>query len=322
MLSGLEGGSPLGAMAALGALQVCSQLSARLGEVRLSWRETPVWRPVLHVTADVTQEMLVEALLAYLPGRSQYPAFTWADDIKAPIEAFVAACETTTDRRVLDFMAAYGSDLVKAERRDQLKPTPFHMTGGPQRFFLMVQKLNAQLDPQVAVGPSARRSSLSQLELVKATIVEALFGPWRYSERQHAMGWDPAAERLYALRPQSPTTDDPYGVRGGIWLAVESLPFFPCAVSGGKLQAAGFGRQDYFSWPIWRDPLTVDAVRSLLLLEELGAEEVSLALKQRGVEQVYRAERGPVGDRGYYSVFRPASLVPHEGRREASDVRS
>ena len=51
-----------------------------------------------------------------------------------------------------------------------------------------------------------------------------------------------------------------------MWLAMESLPFFPCFYDGG-LATSGFmkkGRKQSFHWTIWEVPLSLSTVRTLL----------------------------------------------------------
>jgi hypothetical protein len=100
-----------------------------------------------------------------------------------------------------------------------------------------------------------------------------------------------------------------------VWLAFEALPLFPCFLSEGRLATTGFHtrgarreRVTHFTWPLWKEPLTLDTVRSLLSLPELAEEEPPLPeLQARGIEAVFRAERYKVKSQGDYYILRPAT---------------
>jgi hypothetical protein len=144
---------------------------------------------------------------------------------------------------------------------------------------------------------------------------EALFGPWKYEDPQHSLGWDPSTERLHALRARSPTRDSSEGVTAAVWLAFEALPLFPCFLSRGGLVTTGFHtrgttwrqRTTYLTWPVWTHPVPLDTVRSLLSMPELGEEPPpGRELRARGVEAVFRSERYKVKTQGAYFILRPA----------------
>lgn len=316
----------MGAMAAFGVLRICTELAARLGQPRLSWVLRSIWKPVLHLPAEITADELLQAIVDRQSGRGKAPELVWAEDVKQPVEVFATFCreviENSFDRSAADFAAAFGSDVVTSRTGD-VKPTPFHMTSGQQRFVAMAEELARALDPQ-SHGEAGDRGSerktargrISREDEALAAFREALFGPWRYQDEQHSFGWDPSTERLHALRAQSPTSEAPLGVKAAIWLAFESLPLFPSAATGGRLHTGGFSPTgDQFSWPIWENPISLGALRSLLLMKEVREDRIPYSLRARGVVAVFRSRRAPLGDRGY-AVFRPAALVPFEPREE------
>ena len=302
-LTGLKGGHPLGALAAFGLLRVCTEMSG-LADVRLGWHEDALTAS-LSVTPSLTDDELIEKLVEAQLTRSSAPEFRWANDIRTDPEDFIEGISAAQeDRRVLGFLSSFGCELA-LDGKQNLKPTAFHMTSGQQRFLKQARELAASLEP-LKSAPKRKAKNRSPGESFR----EALFGPWRYEDEFHAFGWDPDAERLHALQAKSPTSENPTSVRAAVWLAVEALPLFPCAVGvGGRmLKTRGFSRREgatEFSWPLWRHPLSLDAARSLLGLEEVTLAKPKLKdLRARGIFAVFRARRARL-QKGY-AIFRAA----------------
>jgi hypothetical protein len=306
-LTGLSGSHPLGALAAFGLLRCCEELQA-VGPSRLHWRRAADWVAVLVPGRPVSPDGLVTALAARQQGRDATAELCWSDNIKTDPGAFReqalrAAAEAADGHRGhADFLAAFGDELVVG-RSGELEPTAFYMTSGQQKFLKEARALAGRVGAGVSLG--RRRKGADEL------FREALFGPWRYEDPQHSLGWDPSTERLHALRGRSPTKEAPQGVAAAVWLAFEALPLFPCFLSGGSLVTRGFGRQGrvaVLSWPVWTEPASLDEVRSLLGLEALVRTPPPLEeLRARGVATVFRAERYRVKTQGAYYILRPAS---------------
>src|SRR5262249_14238977 len=68
VLTGLDGGNPLGFLAALGTLLVLRRDACP--QARLGWRRTAIWQPVLTGVAPRDQNALCDALATALRGRS------------------------------------------------------------------------------------------------------------------------------------------------------------------------------------------------------------------------------------------------------------
>jgi len=134
---------------------------------------------------------------------------------------------------------------------------------------------------------------------------EALFGPWKYADNQHSLGWDPATILMGAFTPKAPTSMSKTGVRAAVWLAIESLPFFPCFFEDG-LATCGFvkkGRKQSFHWAVWEAPLSLAAVRTLLA-QSAGIEEHEKA--GRGLCAMYAS--AVYKPNKYLTSFQPAVL--------------
>ena len=104
----------------------------------------------------------------------------------------------------------------------------------------------------------------------------------------------------------------PFGVRAAVWLAFESLPFFPMAPSHTTPEGAGFfymNRANWFSWPIWSVPSSIETVKSLLTLPHIHEQTPDMrGLNPRGVEAVYRSKRELIGTKGY-AILKPPERV-------------
>ena len=163
-------------------------------------------------------------------------------------------------------LAALASDL--ALRNGVLQSTFLDLTSGNQLFLKSILALAGQRDDR---GKKKKKENkdLQQEQVTEEAIREALFGPWQYRDDHHSLGWDPQTQRLHALRHKLPEQDKANrSVRIAVFLASQALPIFPCFVTDhGRFRTTGFFREngeDWFSWPIWRVPITLETLRSLV----------------------------------------------------------
>src|SRR5262245_29532451 len=289
MLTGLKGSHPLGALAAFGLLRCLSDASD-VGTPRLHWDLQYDWLAVLTTQQPLKRDALVDFLIEWTKSRGSSFEFTWANKIGVEPDQFVTKARefikkvTPQDRSVADFFAAFGCELI-VSKGGKLIRTALDMTDGQQGLTKSVRELADSLVSDRRRQTDGRKS-----------FEEALFGPWRYEDTDHALGWDPSMESLYALRandPQVRKNQKKRSVRSATYLAVEALPLFPCAPVGTRLITRGFNEvgqeegetQDTiaFSWPLWGDPLRIEAIRSLLALKTLTLESPPLSeLQARG----------------------------------------
>jgi len=301
-LRGLIGSHPLGALAAFGLLRCCDSL-ADVRDARLSWRRRGDWIAVLWTSSACDRETLAKRLSERQLHRGAAPFLTVAgqDDIKMQPPKFAAALRavgdaaTPVDRETADFLASYGSEVAIAPSTGDVKPTAFHMTSGQQHFLKSARDLSVSLDASV-LTPRRKWADVAGAAACESqrAFDEALFGPWQYADSAHCMGWDPAAEALYALNAIAPSAAGPASVRAAVWLAFEALPLFPCAPLGnGRLLTRGFdARLEALCWPVWTRPISLDAVRSLLALAALTEGPAGLVeLRARGVAEAYCSRR-------------------------------
>lgn len=305
-LAGLKAHHPLGFLAACGLLRCLSQTaddessdrqSKEFGRIGLGWRiedgkETVA---VIHseFPADISDVSL--RVLHIAKRQRSSPAWTWSNKIddrtryseksRGAVDEFL---ENGTSRGDADMFAALTSDLLVAEKgkeKGKLRKTAFDLTSGQQAFLKCLKE----------TANAAARKGKGQIE-------EALKGPWRYQDDDHSLGWDPQAQRLHALRGKAPKDDkENRSVRAAVLLASLALPLFPCFSVSGRLRTTGFHHPDsgeWFSWPIWREPISLTALRSLI------SHPFNDDLVQRGVQMVYRCRIVHTGgSEGNYRVF-------------------
>lgn len=295
-LTGLNGGNLLAYLSALGVLRT---LSSALPEnpVKMSWRERHSWTPVLHTGGLRTPDDFLAVLQIKVCGaETADPAWAIADDLNLTLTEFrnlleaSAAQASCGQRATLDFLAAFGSDVIAARGgKEVMADTEFRtMSGAGHQHFLASMR-------ELAAGVTADH------------LRRALFSPWDYQDERPSLRWDPADYRPHALRAADPSKDPIRTMRGANRLAVEALPWFPTAPAARSLRTVGFrvhNREVEFTWPIWKAPLPADAVRSLLAMAVLQAPELDFReLEARGIARVFRARRFTDGK---YRNFSPA----------------
>ncbi len=296
-LSGLIGSSPIGAMAAFGLFRLCSEIEP-LSNAKLSWRRNDDWFAILSVSKNINEITLIHLLNEHLAKQSSV-VFEWSEDVRCTKqkyqEVLFNSIEKTSlgKRRFCDYLAAFGSEMAVDNSKGLVKPTLFYMTSGQQSF----------LGSAIALIECFRQDQSLKIN-------EALFGPWLYQDKQHALGWDPAAERMYALRHKKPGDEVPTSVSAAIRLALEALPLYPVFPDKyGRLHTSGFvrskNRENIFQWPLWQVPISFDAFKTLLATDFHDESKTGLIL--RGINALYESIRSEFGQG--YGIFRPAQLV-------------
>jgi len=300
-LTGLRADVPLAAMAAFGCLRICDRIpefrGSKLGFAENSGLDTAV----LFTPREASRQEFVSALMEDVKQAAGRMELTWRDQIKtASREEFrIAAREAlkTADlrnRETADWFAAFGTEL-ELSRDGKIESTPFDMSVARQRFLADAVRLATSL----AEGRDRGKTTADAYR-------EALFGPWKYEDDQHSLGWDPSTMKLGAFTYKAPTSMANAGVRAAVWLAFESLPLFPCFYAG-RLTVRSFQRERrefIYHWPVWRDPIGLDALQSLLAwLPDAKESE----LETRGVVASYQSTRFKPNK--YMVSFRPSELT-------------
>jgi hypothetical protein len=327
-LTGLKGHHPLGFLAACGLLRVANPAI----DMTLCWKPKrgvdSDFTAHVHTNADATESELRTRLVELVAASaSQYLQCLDAYDLKeaeAVLEDYrrngkkiiqkASTCDGAA-RTAAEWLCCIGSDVVTREKttgkkkgKTVIRNSHLLMTSGQQD---LLKKKGRE--PATKLAKRSRRGEVPAKVL--QNIEEALFGPWRYEDEDHSLGWDPHLQRLHALRNKAPKDDKTNrSVRAAVFLASQALPLFPCFAVDGKLQTTGFHRDngdDWFAWPIWCDPISLDTLRSLL------AHPFNNDLRRRGVEVVYRCRRVRTGgSEGNYQVFSHAEQRPWPRRKQ------
>ncbi|AHF92471.1 hypothetical protein OpiT1DRAFT_01055 [Opitutaceae bacterium TAV1] len=310
-LTGINGASPLGFLAALGAFRVAQHVhTARIG---LSWAPAGgTWRPILHAPYDTTPESLVEGLDKYLRAQADSPAFTVAKNIKMPEKAFHHYATQAIEHwfsgnrpNWAAFVAAFGASVPIDENR-WTEDSAFRFV----RVFKNETDKNGR--PEKKPGFLDMVRSIAQ-NTTRENLHETLFGPWEFRDEEFSLRWDPEDDRRYALRWANPATDKTTVVRGANSLAIEALPLFPTMPTSTQLATTGFvgkkSNDTFWTWPIWNAPIGIDVCQSLLASPELANPSLELAtLSPTGVVAVLRSQRINPND-GKFRNFTPAIPV-------------
>lgn len=288
-LNGLDGGNPLGFLAAIGTLRAVNQAEPSMSwEWRLGWKlNGGIWGPVLVGNEVLSEGALIESLMLALEGMDENPAFEFDKNLTVGPEKYRSIAQdaqgraTLEDRRYADFIAAFGCESLTTPNGKTIQDTALRtMSGAGHQHFLG-----------------------SMRELVEETkpdhLRDSLFEQWQYSDGRPSLRWDPVDDRRYALRWMNPgnTSKSPIRtMRGANRLAVEALPLLPTAPREKDLHTTGFsqrrGEGVFFTWPIWEKPLGIDVVRSLLSRPELQDSQPDRnRLRDMGIVEVYRSQR-------------------------------
>lgn len=287
-LDGLIGSNPLGALAAFGLLRV---LTAQGGSPRLFFEERDDWVARLE-SEHSTVDSIFDALIAWTKSpREQLFAWT-SEDVRVRPGEYRAALARALDENLelASFLSALAADGATDKSKGLIKPTSFYMASGQQSF----------VDTMKAILAYVRESSSTVWR-------EALVGPWTYSAPIWGAGWDPATERMHALRHRAPTKEKTSCVAGAVWLAFEALPLFPALSVGGRDRTVGFvtDRGRHLRWPVPTKPVSLDALAVLVCSRELAGRAPKLA--REGLGAIYESTRHEFGQG--YAVFRPARRI-------------
>lgn len=288
LLKGLNGANPLAFLAAIGTLRTAT-LAWPSYCCRMAWKRAEGgWYPELVV--DSEQDInLITALEKELA--REHEAFAFSDNLTVESIEFrqqAIKAQTTAaygERRLADFIAAFGSEAVKSRKDPKVfEDTALRtMSGSGHQHFL---------------GTMQRLSEDTETDHLRKALLE----PWRYDDplEKHTMRWDPRDDVRRALRWNEPSGDPARKVQGSVWganrLAIEALPLLPSVPVGARLETTGFiqrrGAGVFWTWPIWEVAINVDAVRSLLALAALRAEVPDRRqLEAMGIKEIYRCER-------------------------------
>jgi hypothetical protein len=266
---------------------------------------------VLSVACSATQNDVTEAAtrgISILASANSFedrkdPKDYSRDEARAVLQEAARAATLLTHNRA-DVLASLMSDVAiktkKEEHPGTIDPTPFCLLFGQgrQHFFERLVKVSAELTP-----PQRNKSSATVALSTIECLAQTLFTSWHRSDPLEfsSFRWDPEEARRYALLPGNPSDTEYKGGTqlGANRLAIIGLPALTLApetrvgrvrpiVLGGSFGPEGFA----FSWPIWKEPATLSAIRVLIGHPDLRKTG---ALAHLSVDHVLTAKRISVG---------------------------
>ena len=275
-LDGLEPDNLLAFLALLGLLRSLKEAEPDWLP-RVAWTvDDPPVRPLLSVPAAMGKDMitaLASAGVLKLASRHVFPA----KDLKLSPETVEQLCSAAArggDRYLADLWAALVSDVVVRDRKQlpEVEPTPLClMFGQGHQHFL--ERLRSVPRTARADRGSGRSKAVISAE---DCLAEALFAPWARPDSMPSFRWDPHEDVRYAHRATDPTDQKTkettqHGANRLAAVGLAALTVVPRRWRAGTARLAVLGGsrdpdtgEFVFTWPIWREPASLTAVRSLL----------------------------------------------------------
>jgi hypothetical protein len=310
-LKGLEPDNLLAFLALLGTLRALELVDGTRAEneklrPRAGWDvDTPPLRPRLFVAIPCTQGEVCEAAARGVAAAATAHDFDGRKDLnysrdecRLQLER-AAESSSLSDRVRADLFAALMTDAaVKDDKKELIDPTALCLLFGQghQHFLERLSRVPGEPTPP-SRGKGKNATALSPAEC----LAEALFHPWHRKDSTFSFRWDPEEDVRYALMAGDPTdaaykSGTQHGANRLAAVALGALTIAPehragrirPTLIGGAFDSSGFS----FSWPIWREPATLAAIRSLLSHPHLLTAN---ALEHLGIDQVMTARRISVG---------------------------
>ena len=303
-LAGLEGTNPLGFLAALG-VQVA--FGGEDEQTRLWWSDDITPRAV--VDEVFTVERIVDQALhvvarwekspAVNPRRLDGSVMPKGDELKlgpSDVRNYL--------RSGVDDPGDHSNSLTSAlvaegslDKQGVAKPSDLYFTAGQQKFLDMTRGILRGV--------------------TRKDILAGLTGPWDYQNELPSLGWDVVDDRVYALRATDPAPKsgpDPKRTNAGAEaLAVLGLSLHP--VFAGRERTltqgcSGSWKAGHYSWPLWRRPASLHAIKSLLAhaYDHPTAMDRRIWFRAWGVRTILRSPIRRSGQGGY-GTFGPPEIA-------------
>ena len=316
-LEGLEPDNLLAFLALLGLLRSLEEV-VPTWVPRVAWPASAKVRPSLSVRVAAKRSTIVNAAAAGVMKLASRHDFGSHRDLKLSpetVEQLCSAAASGGDRYLADLWAALVSGVVVRDRNKttEVEPTPLCMMFG-QGHQHFLERLSAV--PQQRQPPDRGAGRLKRSISETACLSEALFMPWSRPDATQSFRWDPHEDVRYALRATDPT--DPktkattqHGANRLAAVGLAALTVVPqrrwaeparLAVLGGSRDpdSGGF----VLTWPIWREPASLTAIRSLLGHPGLADPDTRASL---GIVELRRTRRISFGRYMNFTRADPAS---------------
>ena len=277
-LDGLAPDNLLAFLALLGLLRSLQE-AAPSWLPRVAWSvDAPPLRPVLSLAVAVERDTVVTTAAAGLNRLAElhdFPRRNLKDlslcEVRKKLRTVAAT--SANDRYTADLWAALASDAAVRKRNKtaaEAEPTPFClMFGQGHQYFL--ERLRA-VPRQRMPDRGPRRSPLSVSET--ECLSDAVFRTWTRPDANPSFRWDPHEDVRYAYRATDPTDQKTkettqHGANRLAAVGLAALTVVPRRRAGEpRLEVLGGDRSAdgsfSFTWPIWRDPISLAAIRALL----------------------------------------------------------
>jgi hypothetical protein len=197
-----------------------------------------------------------------------------------------------------------------AEKDDKIEATPLCLLFGQGHQHFLDRLATV---PRMEAPPPRGRGRSGVRLTAAETLKEALFAPWTRRDPTPAFRWDPAEDVRYALRADDPSGEKSTTQHGANRLAAIGLPVLTVvpAQRGERVRLLALGvtagrNELALYWPIWKDPISLASIRTLLSHPSLA--EGPAALAHLGVVEVRRARRISVGK--FMNFTRAEPIVP------------
>jgi len=289
ILTGIDGGKPLGFLAALGTFRVLTKSQPK-NAWRLAWTEyASGFSPLLFncnhdpnaATVDNLASVLSEALIS---DTKLHPA----------IKILAVGKTSPAERR------AFLLDLIGQSSANDLELLDWFsaLVSESEEVASQIQTVRKDYFPK-NITSIIERTATEDLQ-------RSLFELWDYADplANQSLHLDPSEDRRHAYQWHQPSGDPSAKKSGGMLganrLAIEAYPLFPSLLDKDRMRTRGFkgkrARDTYWTWPVWETPLSLAGLNTLLDLITIQGAEIQWAdLKARGVTAVFRSQRILVG---------------------------
>ena len=300
-LTGLEGTNPLGFLAALG-VQV--SFASEPEQPRLWWSDDITPRAI--VDGGFTVERIAARAREVFAQWKGSPALNPTRPDGAPMPKGDELKLTGDDLRAYigqTRLCKPGSTLITAlvaegslDNQDAAKPSDFYFTAGQQKFLSMARQVLS--------------------EASREDVIVGLEGPWTYDSSLPSLMWDVRDDRAYALAAGDPAKDKKETNPGPEALSILGLSLYPVFGSRERTLTQGCSgawKAGWYSWPLWRKPASLNAVKALLahayaLDQQPVAEERRRWLRSWGIDRIYRSSIRR-SEQGGYGTFGPPEVA-------------
>lgn len=200
------------------------------------------------------------------------------EEFRAKAESFLAARQP--DISAISMLAALSAESINTERCVR---TPFDLLDSSGQL--------AFLDAVLNLIANASENRLHS----------TLFEPWERKDEKFSLRIDPVEDRRYSLLDRNPTSGNNKSTTEWManLLAYRALSLFPCATTRSGVETSAWSElngEACFSWPLWANALSLNAVRSLLVLRDIVGPNPPETIRHLGVNAVYRVRRIATGD--------------------------